>query len=358
MRFLLSDDQLDLQAAVRDYALERGDAGARRGAFEGDSGFDPDFWQGLMALGAGGIGAPEDAGGLGLGLLDVALAAEALGYAGAPGPFLGHVLAIHAIALCGSDDQKARWLPGLATGEVIGTVALAEPGERLRPATWETRFADGQLAGEKRDVLYPELADVTVVGVTDGFALVERAAPGQALAPRDGADRTRRLTQVTYAATPAEAMPASGEAADRVVDAALVLLAADAFGGATRLLEMSTEYAKTREQFGGPIGRFQGLKHQLANMAVEVEPARGLYWYAAHAYDRQSPDSARVAALAKAHLGEVYMQTARAAIEAHGGIGYTWEYDAQIWFKRAMFDFAYLGAPSRHRERAAQLGGW
>jgi len=358
VKFLLSDDQIDLQAAVRDYAVERGDAGARRGAFEGDSGFDAGFWEGLMALGAGGIGAPADAGGLGLGLLDVALAAEALGYAGAPGPFLGHVLAIHAIALCGSDDQKARWLPRLASGEAVGTVALAEADDRLRPADWRAAVADGLLTGEKHDVLYPELADLTVVGVTDGFALVERHAPGQTATPRDGADRTRRLAHVAYAATPADTMRAPREVMDSVVDAALVLLAADAFGGASRLLEMSTEYAKTREQFGGPIGRFQGLKHQLANMAVEVEPARGLYWYAAHAYDRQSPDSARVAALAKAHLGEVFMQTARAAIEAHGGIGYTWEYDAQIWFKRAMFDFAYLGAPSRHRERAAQLSGW
>ena len=358
MKFLLSEDQVDLQAAVRDYAVERGDAGARRRAFEGETGFDGDFWQQLMSLGVGGIGAPAEAGGLGLGLLDVALAAEALGYAGAPGPFLGHVLAIHAIALCGNEAQKARWLPRLATGEAMGTIALAERGDQLRPADWETRLSDGRLTGEKRDVLYPDLADVTVVGVTDGFALVERAAPGQGVTPRDGADRTRRLTHVTYAATPAEAMPAGLATAERVVDAALILLAADAFGGASRLLQMSTDYARTREQFGGPIGRFQGLKHQLANMAVEVEPARGLYWYAAHAHDRQSPDSSRVAALAKAHLGDVYMQTARAAIEAHGGIGYTWDYDAQIWFKRAMFDYAYLGAPSRHRERAAQLSGW
>ena len=358
MNFLLSGDQLDLQAAVRDYAGERADAGVRRGAFESETGFDADFWNGLMVLGVGGIGAPLEAGGLGLGLLDVALAAEALGYVGAPGPFLGHVLAIHAIALCGSDDQKRRWLPKLVTGETMGTIALAERDDRLRPSDWEARVSEGLLSGEKRDVLYPDFADLTVIGVADGFALVERAAAGQDMTPRDGADRTRRLAHVTYAAAPADAMPAALETAERVADAALILLAADAFGGATRLLEASTEYAKNREQFGGPVGRFQGLKHQLANMAVEVEPARGLYWYAAHAYDSQAPDAPRVAALAKAHLGDVFKQTARAAVEAHGGVGYTWDYDVQIWFKRAMFDFAYLGAPSRHRERAAQLSGW
>jgi alkylation response protein AidB-like acyl-CoA dehydrogenase len=178
------------------------------------------------------------------------------------------------------------------------------------------------------------------------------------IAPRRGADLTRRLGHVSFAATPADPMPADAAALRKLFDAALVLLAADAFGGASRLLEMSVDYAKTREQFGGPIGRFQGLKHQLADAAVDVEPARGLYWYAAHAFDTGAPDASRIAALAKAHLGEVFMRMARTAIEAHGGIGYTWEYDAQIWYKRALFDFAYLGAPSRHRARAAELAGW
>jgi len=358
VRFRLSDDQAALQDAVRDYALREGDAGARRRAFESDTGFDADFWSGLMDLGVGGLACPEDAGGLGLGVTDLALAAEALGYAGAPGPFLGQVLAALAIDRFGSPAQKDRWLPALATGQAIGTVALAEAGDRVRAADWTARLEGGRLSGEKRQVLYPELADITVVGVAGGFALVEKDAAGQTFEALDVADRTRRIGHVAYAETPADAMPAEADAAEALVDAALVLTAADAFGGARRLLDMSVDYAKTREQFGGPIGRFQGLKHQLANMAVEVEPARGLYWYAAYAFDHGAPDARRVAALAKAHLGDVYMQTARAAVEAHGGIGYTWEYDAQIWFKRAMFDFAYLGAPSRHREHAARLAGW
>jgi alkylation response protein AidB-like acyl-CoA dehydrogenase len=358
VRFRLSDDQAELQAAVRDYALSEGDAGARRRAFESDGGFDAPFWTGLMELGAAGIACPEEAGGMGLGVMDLALAAEALGYAGAPGPFLGQVLAALAVERFGSAEQKVRWLPALASGEAIGTVALAEADDRVRAADWTARLEGGALSGEKRQVLYPELADLVVVGVAGGFALVEKGASGQTVETLDVADRTRRLGHVTYAATPADRMPADTEAAEALVDAALVLTAADAFGGARRLLDMSVDYAKTREQFGGPIGRFQGLKHQLANMAVEVEPARGLYWYAAYAFDRGAPDAQRVAALAKAHLGDVYMQTARAAVEAHGGIGYTWDYDAQIWFKRAMFDFAYLGAPSRHREHAARLAGW
>ena len=134
--------------------------------------------------------------------------------------------------------------------------------------------------------------------------------------------------------------------------------AADAFGGASRLVEASVEYARTREQFGVVIGQFQALKHQLANMALEVEPTRGLYWYAAHAFDHVPDEAERSAALAKAHVTDVFMQVARDAVEAHGGLGFTWECDVQIWYKRAMFDRAFLGTPEMHRERSVALAGW
>jgi alkylation response protein AidB-like acyl-CoA dehydrogenase len=143
-----------------------------------------------------------------------------------------------------------------------------------------------------------------------------------------------------------------------VRDAALVLLAADAFGGATRCVDMSVAYAKEREQFGMKIAQFQALRHQLANMAIETEPMRGLYWYAAHAFDHVKDKASYAAAMAKAHLADRYQQVARDATEAHGGIGYTWEYDVHIFLKRALFDFAWMGAPSVHRLRAADLAGW
>src|SRR5262249_13286376 len=154
------------------------------------------------------------------------------------------------------------------------------------------------------------------------------------------------------------ALPGGGSASGRVRDAGLVLLAADAWGAGSRLVEMAVEYAKTREQFGVTIGHFQALKHQLANMALELEPARALVWYAAHALDHLPEAAPRQPALAKAHLGERAMQVARDVVEAHGGIGFTWECDVQIWFKRCMFDRAFLGAPAVHRERAARLAGW
>ena len=191
-----------------------------------------------------------------------------------------------------------------------------------------------------------------------GLVLVERSAPGVEIGPVGGIDRSRRLDVLDLDGAPCEALPEGRNAAPRVRDAGLVLLAADAFAAGSHLVEMSVEYAKTREQFGVTIGHFQALKHQLVDMAVEIEPARALYWYAAHAFDHIPQEAERAAALAKAHLTDIAMKIARAAVEAHGGIGFTWECDVQIWFKRAMFDRAFLGTPAVHRERAAQLAGW
>jgi alkylation response protein AidB-like acyl-CoA dehydrogenase len=188
--------------------------------------------------------------------------------------------------------------------------------------------------------------------------LVEKAAGGVVVESMGGVDRGRRIDRVGFEGAPAEALPQGAEAAPRVRDAGLVLLAADAFGAGSRLVDMCVQYAKTREQFGVTIGHFQALKHQLANMAVEIEPARALYWYAAHAFDHIQQEAPRSAALAKAHIADRAMQIARDAVEAHGGIGFTWECDVQLWFKRVMFDRAWLGAPSVHRERAAKLAGW
>jgi alkylation response protein AidB-like acyl-CoA dehydrogenase len=200
---------------------------------------------------------------------------------------------------------------------------------------------------------------VIVVGVAGGdLVLVERSAPGVAIAPVGGVDRSRRLDVVGFDDTPCEALAEGRSAAPRLRDAGLVLLAADAFAAGSRLTEMSVEYAKTREQFGVTIGHFQALKHQLVDMAVAIEPARALYWYAAHAFDHLPREAERAAALAKAHVTDAALRIARAAVEAHGGIGFTWECDVQIWFKRAMFDRAFLGTPAEHRERAARLAGW
>ena len=358
MNFDLSEEQEMLQETVRQYLENECPATRLREIFDGDTGFDPKLWKGMAEMGLAGLHLPEEHGGAGLEILDLAIVSEVLGRMAAPGPFIGHALAGVAIAAGGSDAQKKAWLPRLATGDAIGSVALAEGSGAWLPDQWA--LAGGKtLSGSKSHVIFGELADVIVVGVAGGgLAIVEKGAAGLETKDLDGADRTRRLFHTTFADTPAETLPDGAAAAQRLRDVGLVLLAADAFGGASRLVEMSVEYAKTREQFGVTIGHFQALKHQLANMAVEVEPARGLYWYAAHAMDHVHGESARTAAVAKAHITDRYMQVARDAVEAHGGIGFTWECDVQIWFKRAMFDRAWLGTPAFHRERAACMAGW
>jgi alkylation response protein AidB-like acyl-CoA dehydrogenase len=363
VNFGLSDEQELLQDTVRRFLEERWPAQKLRALFDGPSGYDADLWRAMAELGLAGLMVEEKAGGAGLELLDLALVAEVLGRFAAPGPFLGHSLASLALSLGGSEAQKERWLPRLASGEAIATLALLDPGGGWDPEEWGTTVASAgaglRISGEKLHVPAAEVADLFVVGVAGGgLALVERVTEGVRVEAIEGVDRTRRAGRVLFEGAVANLLPGGAEAAPRVRDAGLVLLAADAFGGASHCVERSVEYAKTRVQFGVSIGHFQAVKHQLANMAVEIEPARSLYWYAAHAFDHLPAESERHAALAKAHLADRFMQIARDTVEVHGGIGFTWECDVQIWYKRAMFDRAFLGTPALHRERAARIARW
>jgi alkylation response protein AidB-like acyl-CoA dehydrogenase len=286
----------------------------------------------------------------------LALAAEVLGQAGAVGPLLQHLIAGIAVSLSLNGALRSAWLGKLARGEVVATLALG--GEWL-PESWTVLFDGQSVSGRVAFVPGAAAADFFVVGVAGGgLVLVEKGA-GVIVSPVASSDRTRRVSEVVFERTPAVGLIAAGDAdGARVFDAALVLTAADALGGAQRCVDMSIAYAKEREQFGQPIGRFQALKHQLATMALEVEPARALLWYAAYAYDAALPDARRAAAMAKAHIADRFVSVARAAVAAHGGIGYTWDYGLGIWFRRSLADRAYLGSPSVHRARAAELGGW
>jgi len=218
------------------------------------------------------------------------------------------------------------------------------------------------LTGRKPLVPSATVADAILVAARDdrgpGLWLVERGAPGLAISPLTGIDTTRRVAAVDLAGAPATRICSGREAIDRARDAGLVLLAADAYGGARRCLDMTVKYVMTREQFGQPIGTFQAVKHQLADLATDLEPALSLWWYAAHAYDRIQDRAERHAAIAKAHLTDVYDRTVRMTTELHGGIGFTWEYDLHLWFRRALFDRSFLGEARYHRQRAAELAGW
>jgi alkylation response protein AidB-like acyl-CoA dehydrogenase len=357
MNFLLSEEQLALVDSVANLLRDKCDPLRVHKIFDkpGDAQFDSELWTALCEMGVPAIMIPEDHGGLGLELIDLAIVAEALGKAVAPVPFLGHVLAGLAIALGGSGAQKAKWLPLLASGEILGTVALCEGKAGWMPADWT--MSGTSLSGVKTMVPNAAEADVIVVGTAEGLALVEKGA-AYTTARVDSADRTRPLDTVTFDGTAAETLPQGKEITARLLDAAAVLLAADAFGGAEHCVAMSVDYAKMREQYGQPIAGFQGLRYQLVAMALATEPSRGLYWYAAHAWDAIPEKSSHAASQAKAHLADTYLQVTRDMVEAHGGIGFTWEHDTHLYMKRAMHNWAWLGSPSRHRLRAADMAGW
>lgn len=328
MHFHLTEEQKAIQEAVRrtladSWPIERIHAFA-----DGDADFDRASWDALMALGLGGILLPDS----GMGLLDAALACEVAGEAAAAGPLVGQLLAVAAASASGRANLDA-----LASGEAVAT--LVHGGSAFVPCG---RAADIFLVVDRA-------AGVRLVPAGDGVTIEAVRA----------SDRTRPVSKVAFAEGAGEMLFAAADPVTaRLADAALVLLAADALGGAQKVTDMSVAYAKEREQFGQPVGRFQALKHQLAHMALDVEPARALVWYAAYAWDAELPDAPRAAAMAKAHLCDVYVRATRAAVAAHGGIGYTWEYGLNYWFRRALFDRAWLGSPSEHRARAADLASW
>lgn len=335
MRFHLSSEQVAIQDAVRGTLAECWGMERLHGFADGDEDFDSASWQALMALGLGGLAVGEADGGAGLGLLEAALVSEVAGAAAAPGPIIGQIVGAMALAASGNPAARAV-LPQVVNGERIVTLAL-----------------DGELVQSARTAHYFIAPDHA-----GGLALFENS-PALSIEAVAATDRTRPVSRVVLDAVEGETLFPAGDAMiARLHDAALVLIAADALGGAQHCTDLSVEYAKTREQFGRPIGQFQGLKHQLAQMALEVEPSRALVWYAAYAWDAGLDDASRVAALAKAHLCEVYTRTTRAAIAAHGGIGYTWEYGLNYWFRRAVLDRVWLGGPEYHRARAAELAGW
>ena len=361
MDFGLSDEQKALAVTVRRYLAEQCPTTRVRAIMESDSGHDASLWTGLMDLGIGGLAVPEEQGGMGAELLSLALVSEELGYAAAPGPFLGSAIATVALAHAEDSAPAARWLERLASGDVVATAAVGESGGRWDADEIAARVSDGVLSTTKTQVPYGSIADLHVVAAHDanGIAvwLVEPDAATVVATDLSGNDRTRRLASVEYRG--ARATRIGGRRTFEMLrDAALVLVAADAYGGARRCLDMAREYALTREQFGQPIGAFQSVKHQLANLAVELEPSMSLWWYAAHAFDRIPEDAPRHAALAKAFSSDLFDRAARDSTELHGGIGFTWEFDLHLWFRRSMFDRAFFGDAHYHRARAATLAGW
>ncbi len=364
MNFDLSSEQEILQETVDNFIGNVCPISRVRELAECDDPYDEELWDRCVDLGLGGLLVPEEYGGAGLGLLDAAIVVESLGRGAVPSPLIEHTVAVLALCLGGSREQKGKWLPGMARGDVRGCVALGEPGSAWFGDRWTTCLDSGAgpragVRGTKAPVSFGVGSDLVIVGTAGGgLVLVEGADPGLRFDRIAGIDRTRRLDRLEIEGASGSVLSERDGIVSRVVDAWLVLLAADAFGGAAACLERSVAYAKEREQFGVKIGSFQALKHQLANMALEVEPARTLYWYAAHAFDRELADASCAAAAAKSAICDRYLRIARSAVEVHGGIGYTWECDIQLFLKRALFDGLYLGDSRVHYRRVAESSGW
>lgn len=305
-------------------------------------------------MGLTGILVREADGGLEMGLLTLAVVAEQLGRHAAPTSLVRNALAAWVVSECGSADQKDRWLAPLLGGKI--QAAFAIQGDGWLPEGW-TRASVGEELG-RRNVEGGEQAQLFIVGLAGNQLGLAQADFVEIVAPESPLDLTRPIADIAVASDRIETLDASNALVDRLRDAHLILLAADAYGAGQRALDLATEYATTRRQFDQLIGAFQGLKHQLANMAVEILPARFLVWYAAHAWDERFEDSAYSSALAKAHVPDVAVRIARAAVEAHGGIGYTWEYPLHLFLKRAMYDREVWAGVEVHRSRVAETAGW
>ena len=377
MDFGLSAEQELLQNTAREFLSQECPPGLVRELYNDPKGFSPELHRKTAELGWTGLLIPEAHGGLGLGMLDMVVLLEEIGRAVVPGPFVfSSVLTTLGLVQAGSSTQRETWLPRLAAGQAIGTLALLETDDRLDARGVRLKAKKTKhgyvLSGTKMFVPFAEVADVLlVVARTSGKAeqgvslfLVERQAPGLSLTPLDIVDQTRRVYRAEFqqVAVPKTALLGKKDKGwkivTRLLDAACVALAADSLGGAQKALELAVEYTKTRTQFNRPIASFQALKHMAAEMASDIEPARSLVWYAAYAFDALPAEAARAAALAKARLSDVYARTTNRAVQMHGGIGFTWEHDMHFWFKRAKWNEFAFGDATYHRERLARLEGF
>jgi alkylation response protein AidB-like acyl-CoA dehydrogenase len=337
---------------------------------ETTEGYDPAVWSQMAnQLGLQALTIPEEHGGAGFGYVELGIVFEEMGRALLCAPYFSTV-ALAANALLSSGDEAAMksYLPGIASGETIATLALTEDSGRwdLEAVSCAAR-RDGEgyvLDGHKMFVLDGHVADLVLVvaQADEGLTLlaVEKDAAGLERTPLHTMDQTRKQARLEFSGTPARLVGSAGgagEAVGRTLDLAAVALAAEQVGGAQRVLEASVEYAKTRIQFGRPIGSFQAIKHKCADMLLEVESAKSAAYYAEWAAAEGSDELPVVASLAKAYCSEAYFHAAAENIQIHGGIGFTWEHDAHLYFKRAKSSELILGDPAYHRELLAQRIG-
>lgn len=352
MDFALSDDQRAIQEAARDFLTDAANPDVIRAAVEGTSGFDESLWSSLGEMGFAGLMIPEAQGGLGLGAVEMALVLEETGRVLAPVPFFETaVLAVQAILAAGSEEQKAALLPRLASG-----TRASFAGTASRPT-----LTNGKLSGTAQFVTFGHVAELIVVATADESLIVlEADTPGLVIEALPALDRTRRFATLTFdcAVTPEMILGAPGSAKAAIARTLTIgagLLTAEQTGGMQYSLDATVDYAKQRVQFGRLIGSFQAYKHMLADMMLLVEASRSAAYYAAAAIDENGEELAEAAHAARAYVSDAYCSVAGDAIQLHGGIGFTWEHHAHLYFKRARACASWLGTPDQHREALAQI---
>jgi len=371
MQFAFTDEQEQFRDIVRRFAGERSPITEVRRLMDTEPGFDPVVWQQLTGeLGLAALTIPAEHGGSGFGPIELGIVMEEFGRSLMCAPFLSSsVLATGTILAAASEASQAALLPSLADGSRRGALALVEEDGSWEVDDVQSRAVhkDGrwQLSGHKRFVIDGHTADfILVVARSDeglGLFNVSSDAPGLSRHLADSMDATRKLADLTFDAV--EAVPlgqANGvaEAIDESLDMAAVALANEMVGGAQALLESAVEYARMRVQFGRTIGSFQAIKHKCADMLLDVESARSAAYYAAAAAAEGDPEAPALASLAKAAASDTYVRTATETIQIHGGIGFTWENDTHLWFKRAKSSEVMLGDPATHREKLMQRWGY
>jgi alkylation response protein AidB-like acyl-CoA dehydrogenase len=361
MYFDLTDEQQAIKATAHDFLASRFKSARMREIAASEDGSDADGWKQMAELGWAGLALPEEWGGQGLGIVDLAVLFEEMGYALAPSPLLSNTVAGLALSLCGSDDQRERYLRPLASGEKRGTPALWDAGSPGNPGGFRMEAkGDGDgvvLAGEKILVMDAAGVDFFLVATSDGRRhLVERGTDGVTVSPETGMDPTRRFSSVRFdgvKVAAADTLPGAEADYYPVFHRVCVALAAESTGIAQRTLEMAVEYAKDRQQFGRPIGAYQAVSHRCAQMLLETENARSAVYGAAWAADAE-PESLHLAAsTAKAYAGDAGWRVPDASIQVHGGIGFTWEHDLHFFLKRGRSNAAIFGDSKWHRERVA-----
>ncbi len=363
MYFDLTDEQQAIKSTAHDFLAARYKSERVRELAESEHGFEQSDWQEMAELGWPGLALPEEWGGQGLGIVDLAVLFEEMGYALAPSPLLSTTLVGLALSICGSDDQRERYLRPLAAGAVRGAPALWDAGSPATPGRFEMEArADGDsvvLDGEK--VLVPDAAaaDFFIVPTADGKRhLVDRGADGVTVTAEPSIDLTRRLYSVRFEGVrvgAADTLPAEERDYHPVFHRICVALAAESTGVAQRTMEMAVAYAKDRQQFGRPIGSYQAVSHRCAQMLLETENSRSAVYGAAWAADAEPESLPLAASMAKAYASDAGWRVPDASIQVHGGIGFTWEHDLHFFLKRGKANAATFGTASWHRERVADL---